>query len=157
MKSYPQPTHATKPALSTWKISWTDYASRKNYAQAIFWKSVTTRRTENDTPHAEPTTCTTLFADRNQRLEVMPPNALHTAVAYRMCSRKPRRSVRAQGASGLTQCDLQQKANSGRSSSRKKMCVLTTGLAKRRPQSPNYSLRLRVNNLLWILWYSLAQ
>ena len=31
----------------------------------------------------KPTARTTLFADRNQRLEVMPPNALHTAVAYR--------------------------------------------------------------------------
>ena len=56
VESYPQPTHATKLALSTWKISWTDYASRKNYAQANCWKSVTSRRTENGTPHAEPRT-----------------------------------------------------------------------------------------------------
>ena len=46
--------------------------------------------------------------------------------------------------SGLTQCDLQQKAYSGRSSPRKKMCVLSTALAKRRPQFINYSLRSRL-------------
>ena len=37
-----------------------------------------------------------------------------------------------------------EKCNSGRSSPQIKMCVLSTALAKRRPQSPNYSLRLRL-------------
>ena len=112
MKSYPQPTHATKPALSTWKISWTDYASRKNYAQAIFWKSVTTRRTENGTPHAEPTTCTTLFADRNRRLEIMLPNALHRQLRTESAAESPGDQSGPNKQSGLTQCDLQQKADS---------------------------------------------
>ena len=115
-----------------------------------FGGQLQTHGTENGTPCAEPTTCTTLFADRNKLLEVMPPNALQAAVAYRMCAQVINPGPR-------TQCDLQQKANSGRSSPRKKMCVLSTALTKRRPQSPNYLLQSRVNNLLWILWYNLAQ
>ena len=62
--------------LGKWEIPWIDYASRENHAQAI--SPVTdTKNIENGAPRAELTTFTTLFADRNQCLEVVLPNALH--------------------------------------------------------------------------------
>ena len=80
----------TSRQLGTWKISWIDYASRENHAQAISVANYDTENTESDAPRAEITFCTTLFADRNQRLEVVLPNALHKTVAYRKCSRELR-------------------------------------------------------------------
>ena len=64
------------------------------------------RGTSNGTLHARLTTktCTTLFADRNQRLDIMPPNALHRSVSYRMCSRETRVISPGPIANGLTQC-----------------------------------------------------
>ena len=67
----------------------------KNYAQAIFFLGGevsyhTQNRERHSARRANNLHNPTLFADRNQRLNVTPPNALHTAVAYRMCSRKPR-------------------------------------------------------------------
>ena len=48
--------------------------------------------------------CTTLFADRNQRLDIMPPNALHRSVSYRRCSRETLVISPGPIANGLTQC-----------------------------------------------------
>lgn len=84
-------THATKSALSRWKVSWTDYASRYDTRRRFREIDLNTRGTpERCSARANQQPCTTLFADRNQRLDVMLPNALHTAVSYRMCSREPR-------------------------------------------------------------------
>ena len=46
------------------------------------YRSQNARGRPNGTRYAKPTTkvCTTLFADRNQRLEIVPPNAVHRAV-----------------------------------------------------------------------------
>ena len=48
--------------------------------------------------------CTTLFADRNQRLDIMPPNASHRSVSYRRCSRETLVISPGPIANGLTQC-----------------------------------------------------
>ena len=75
-------------ALSTWKISWTDFTSRKLRADDL--EVSCTRAEHGGTPHAEPTTLNyTSLADQDQRLEIMPPNAAHTEVSYRMCGREP--------------------------------------------------------------------
>ena len=60
-------------------------------ARAGFTDDRKARGRLNGTPNANPTTkvCTTLFADRNQRLEIVPPNAVHRAVSYRLCSQEP--------------------------------------------------------------------
>ena len=63
------------------------------------------RGTPNGTLHARLTTkmCTILFADRNQRLVIMPPNALHRSASYRKCSRETRVISPGPIAHGLTQ------------------------------------------------------
>ena len=61
--------------FGTWEVSWIDYASRENHAQAISVAGY--RDKEHRAPRAELTSCTTPFADRNQRPEVVLPNALH--------------------------------------------------------------------------------
>ena len=66
--------------LGTWKISWIDYASRENHAQAISVASYRHKNTENGAPRAELTTCTTLFTDRFQHLEVVLPNYTNSSV-----------------------------------------------------------------------------
>ena len=50
--------------------------------------------------------CTTLFADRNQRLYIMPPNAYtkQQLIAYRMCSLERQVINPCPKASGLTRC-----------------------------------------------------
>lgn len=78
-QSYPQPTHATKPGnpvrgdvLDRLRLAYT--TTRRRFGGVLV---AHTRDRRNDSPCAKPTTCTTLFADQNRRLEVMPPNAVH--------------------------------------------------------------------------------
>ena len=89
-------TDANRPILSrhthkhsTRKVSWT--TSREKPAQGLWMAETrvedqTALRTQNQ--HSK--ICTTLFADRHQCLEIVPPNAVHRAVSYRMCSQEPR-------------------------------------------------------------------
>ena len=76
------------------------------------------RGTPNGTLHARLTTkmYTTLFADRNQRLEIMPPNALRRSVSYRKCSLETRVISPGPIANGLVQCRPPVEAFSGNSS-----------------------------------------
>ena len=76
------------------------------------------RGTPNGTLHARRTTkmCTTLFADRNKRIDIMPPDALHRSVSYQKCSRETRVISPGPIANGLTQCRSSVEAFSSNSS-----------------------------------------
>ena len=88
MQPYPQPTHAPR-WLSAGERHLGQTAPRERLRGGNSDVS-NARGTPNGTLHARLTTkmCTTLFADRNQRLYIMPPNALHRSVSYRTCSRE---------------------------------------------------------------------
>ena len=88
-----------------------------------FGGQLQTHGTENGTPCAELTTCTTLFADRNRRLEIILPNALRRQLRTESAAESPGDQSGPNKQSGLTQCDLQQKADSDSSSSPRRRCV----------------------------------
>ena len=104
MQPYPQPTHAPR-RLSARERHLGQTAPRERLRGGNSDVS-NARGTPNGTLHARLTTkmCTTPFADRNQRLDIMPPNALHRSVSYRKCSRETRVISPGPIANGLTQC-----------------------------------------------------
>ena len=104
MQPYPQPTHAPR-RLSARERHLGQTAPRERLRGGNSDVS-NARGTPNGTLHARLTTkmCTTLFADRNQRLYIMPPNALHRSVSYRTCGRETRVISPVPIANRLTQC-----------------------------------------------------
>ena len=104
MQPYPQPTHAPR-RLSARERHLGQTAPRERLRGRNSDVS-NARGTPNGTLHARLTTkmCTTLFADRNQCLDIMPPNVLHRSISYRKCSRETRVISPGLIANGLTQC-----------------------------------------------------
>ena len=108
MQPYPQTTHAPR------RLS-----ARERHLRQTAPREILRGGTPNGTLHARLTTkmCTTLFADRNQRLDIMPPNTLHRSASYRKCSRETRVISPGPISNGLTQCRPSVEAFSSNSSS----------------------------------------
>ena len=120
-------THATKPATRHVEGSLDRLRLAKEPRSGDFGGQLQTNGTDKGTPCAEPTTSTTLFADRNRRLEIVLPNALHRQLRTESAAESPGDQSGPNNQSGLTQCDLQQKADSDSSSS----CLLYTSPSPR--------------------------
>ena len=88
-QSYPQPTHATKPATRHVKGILDRQRLAKEPRSGDFGGQLQTNGTDKGTPCAEPTTSTTLFADRNRRLEIVLPNALHRQLRTESAAESP--------------------------------------------------------------------
>ena len=135
-QSYPQPTHATKPATRHVKGILDRLRLAKEPRSGDFGGQLQTNGTDKGTPCAEPTTSTTLFADRNRRLEIVLPNASHRQLRTESAAESPGDQSGPNKQSGLTQCDLQQKADPDSSSSPLRRCwVLPTALDDSRKRS----------------------
>ena len=104
MQSYPQPAHA--PRRLSAHERYLGQTARRERLRGGNSDVRNARGTPNGTLHARLTTkmCTALFADRNQCLDIMPPNALHRSVSYRKCSRETRVISPGPIANGLIQC-----------------------------------------------------
>ena len=118
---------------------------REGTTRRRFWWSVTDTRNRERHSLRKTTTCTNLFADRNRRLEIMLPNALHRQLRTESAAESPGDQSGPNKQSGLTQCDLQQKADSDSSSSPRRRCVCSpqhsttaeSAVAAKYPQIPS--------------------
>ena len=128
-QSYPQPTHATKPATRHVEGTLDRLRLAKEPRAGDFSGQLQTHGTENGTPCTEPRNCTILFADRNRRLENMLPNALHKQLRTERAAESPGDQSGPNKHSGLIQCDLQQNADSDSSSSPRRRCVCSPQLS----------------------------
>ena len=134
MQPYPQPTHAPR-SLSVRERHLGQAAPRERLRGGNSDVS-NVRRTPNGALHAKLTTkmCTTLLADRNQRLDIIPPNALHRSISYRKCSRETRMISPGPIANGLTQYKPPAEASSSNSrrSTLRGRCTSAQDLASRK-------------------------
>ena len=121
-------------------------------AQAI-WMSVAHKEHQKVLcPGSTTKFCTTLFADRNQRLELCPPNALHRTVS---CPGDPAVNTGDQSAPNNKRVDSVQTSSRAASSRKRPVevyrCVCTTARDGNRSRSPEVSTRhARAHSLLLI-------
>ena len=122
-----------------------------------FGGQLQTQGTENGTPCAEPTTWTTLLADRNRRLEIVLPNALHRQLRTESAAESPGDQSAPNKQSGVTSSrKLTPTVVAPRGED---VCALHSTRRQQKAQSPQASTHTqsRLSNLLRILCDTLAR